>query len=99
MAPRDVKMKQIAASTSSYHTCGITLETSDLVCWGENRKGEAPALKQGPFSHVAVGFRTTCVIPADGSEVDCFGVSGHLFQTRRMEEHRDRIWEQVTVGQ
>ncbi|KAJ8613235.1 hypothetical protein CTAYLR_004528 [Chrysophaeum taylorii] len=92
--PNETRFVQIAASTSGYHTCGITYGANDLVCWGESRKGEAPVFRPGPFAQVAVGFRTTCVVPRDGATVDCFGLSGHLLAPLPI----GRTWDQITLG-
>lgn len=93
--PAGTRFAQIAASTSGYHTCGLTLDAEDLVCWGENRKGEAPALKTGPFRQLAVGFRLTCLITSRGDHVECLGLSARLFDD---SIYGDRRWEQVTAG-
>lgn len=92
-APPD-RVVQIATSTSGYHSCAITYEANDLVCWGDDRKGEARSARPGPYSQVAVGYRTTCAISGDGQRVDCWGLAAHLFQP----PPEPRVWEQITLG-
>jgi alpha-tubulin suppressor-like RCC1 family protein len=96
--PADEKFVQIAASTSSPQACGVTLDGNDLVCWGQNTKGQAPRRVAGPFAQVATGYKTTCAIAGDGADIRCFGVSAHVFETADQPHFAGHTWEQVSVG-
>lgn len=56
------------------HSCAIEEAAlgGDLICWGQNAHGQAPALVSGPFIEVSAGLAHTCALRADGS-VACWG--------------------------
>ena len=54
-------------SASSGHSCGLRSDGS-LVCWGDNRWGQAVA-PSGSFSQVSAGIVHSCGLRSDGSLV------------------------------
>lgn len=56
------------------HSCAIEEASlgGDLICWGQNAHGQAPALVSGPFTEVSAGLAHTCALRADGT-VACWG--------------------------
>lgn len=96
--PAGERFLQIAASTSSPQACALTLDGSDLVCWGQNTKGQAPRRVRGPFAQVATGYKTTCALARESAEIECFGVSAHVFGSEDAPHFAGHTWEQLSVG-
>jgi alpha-tubulin suppressor-like RCC1 family protein len=68
-------------SSGMSHTCAVVGNNSEYVergyirCWGKNDIGQAPSLKKGNYSQVAVGPPGhTCAIIVTG-EVECWGTN------------------------
>lgn len=60
-----IQFKQVAVSQRL--SCGIALNNSDLICWGQKNSYEAmPMHVRGPFKQVSMGKFGVCVITEDG---------------------------------
>lgn len=68
------------SGTAPFYACtcatGFTGTTcadiSNVDCWGQNDKGQAPAHASGSFTNIATGQSYTCGVKTDGN-VACFG--------------------------
>jgi alpha-tubulin suppressor-like RCC1 family protein len=65
-----------AVSAGYAHACSIAADTSECVCWGANRAGQAtPPPSLGPVKAVSAGLLHSCVVTQAG-KVACFGYNG-----------------------
>ncbi len=63
-----------SVSVGGRHTCGVAKD-GDVVCWGDNRQGQASP-PGGAFAVVSAGERHTCGLRPDGTAL-CWGFDGN----------------------
>ena len=70
---RKKQFRQI--STGVRFTCGITLENSDLYCWGdlETTLYTEQSLYKGPFRQISAGKSGVCAIYDSNKPILCLG--------------------------
>ncbi len=71
-APRDLRYLRVSAG--GFHTCGVTVD-GEIVCWGDNRRGQCDAPEEGTFTQVSAGGYHSCAMDLDGN-VWCWGRTG-----------------------
>lgn len=92
--PQDVKFKQISTSIF-YHSCGITYEEGDVICWGSNSRGQSK-YREGPFTQVSTGPRCTCGIKEEDGSIECWGRNSRIPQN--VLEDKTKQYDQITIG-
>ncbi|ABQ25318.1 LamG-like jellyroll fold domain-containing protein [Geotalea uraniireducens] len=69
----DDKQLPTSVEGGELHSCGVKPDGS-VACWGDNSKGQAPAVVAGPFTLVSAGESHTCGVKTDGT-VACWGLN------------------------
>jgi len=104
-----VQMKQI--SVGRQFSCGITLENSDIQCWGSESRFHhegTPLIYPGPFKQLSVGNAGVCGLygqveaSADGAgarsdSMACWGPQAEAFASQAPAPVGSQRWDQVCV--
>jgi hypothetical protein len=90
-APQDIVFRQISASPGDF-ACGVTVD-HDVVCWGDNHRGQCSPPNDTKFLLVSTSRLAACGITKPDKTVVCWGMKSGV-----VSAPRDVPFDELTLG-